>query len=105
MTLRPGAPPPDEFVNSLLKTGAGSTAEEGASAEVRGVQVGVTVSYSFKKSSSFDPIDALMALQRLRGATFDHGITDWSLAQPSLEEVFVNIATRYTTTSSRSSSL
>jgi hypothetical protein len=36
-----------------------------------------------------------LALQQLSNFPVDHGISDWSLAQPSLEEVFVNIATKF----------
>ena len=56
------------------------------------VQVGTVVSYRLPKGT-FDAADALAALQSRSKAA---GIAEWSLAQPSLEEVFVNIANRYT---------
>jgi ABC-type multidrug transport system ATPase subunit len=42
---------------------------------------------------AFDAAEALAALQ---ARASEHGVSEWSLAQPSLEEVFVNIANRYT---------
>jgi ATP-binding cassette subfamily A (ABC1) protein 5 len=87
ITVKPGAAPPDAFVSSVLDGDQDSA--------VRGVQVGSTVTYSFRKASSFDPVKALVALQQLSNSPVDHGISDWSLAQPSLEEVFVNIATKF----------
>ena len=58
-----------------------------------GVQHGSTVSYSLPRGT----FDAAMPAS-LQQHSKKHDIDEWSLAQPSLEEVFVAIAHKYTYT-------
>ena len=80
LVVKPSASKPDAFVQSLCNNYG-----------LTGVQVGSTVSYSLPREG-FDPAKALAFLQH---HSVNNGIEEWSLAQPSLEEVFVNIAHRY----------
>eukprot|EP00613_Pedinella_sp_CCMP2098_P010416 CAMPEP_0171673558 /NCGR_PEP_ID=MMETSP0990-20121206/52667_1 /TAXON_ID=483369 /ORGANISM="non described non described, Strain CCMP2098" /LENGTH=133 /DNA_ID=CAMNT_0012259083 /DNA_START=59 /DNA_END=459 /DNA_ORIENTATION=- len=61
-------------------------------APIVGKQVGCVIKYELPKGC-FDPAEALSALQ---SSATRNGISVWSLTQPSLEEVFINIANRYT---------
>jgi len=55
--------------------------------------IGATMTYALPKNS-FDPAAALSLLQK---ESRNHGIVAFSLVQPSLEEVFVHIALKYST--------
>lgn len=116
VTMGPSAQPPDAFVQSFCNTtttktsktamstttsaattsgggdGGGCGGDEEGEFTAQGKQVGSVVTYALPKGC-FDPAEALSALQ---SSAKKHGIPEWSLAQPSLEEVFINIANQYT---------
>jgi ABC-type multidrug transport system ATPase subunit len=111
LTLSPNAPAPDVFVQSFCQnscrqptvitsedTSGGCSLDDqdhGVESSLLfkavGMQMGTTVMYTLPRDC-FDPVEALSALHRNAKS---HGIREWSLEQPSLEEVFVNVARRY----------
>jgi len=83
-----GGPLEHESVDALVQSFC-----KGAGELVSQRVMGRVVTYALPKASGFDAAGALSGLQ---ASSAKHGITDWALAQPSLEEVFINIANKYT---------
>jgi ABC-type multidrug transport system ATPase subunit len=88
VTVKPGvlqAAAVEAFVRNLVKAGRQSEV-------TKGKQAGATITYALPRGA----FDAAEALAELQARSHEHGIAEWSLAQPSLEEVFVSIANKYT---------
>lgn len=89
VTVKPGgrnhAAAAEAFVQSLVKA-------ERRNEVISSKQVGDTTIFALPRGA----FDAAEALAELQARSHEHGILEWSLAQPSLEEVFVNIANKYT---------